>query len=279
MGRRLLGRLLPAAVLLSFLSAAATASDRSNPGPGTIPPQIPAEQDSGPTGSSRGALCPDIAFTDLFRKKDLAYVHTPEFAEALSAVAAGTSSFSPPEIPAHWPAAASAWRRHLLAHEWARHRGDTAASPAGSTPGPSCDLSPPWEEFPDAQETCSPFLLYLASREYRTRPGHEQAKIVFPYLVPEAVEDLAERIRPFAFRAADLSLRLAKARELDAEKCAPGKLSLAYATLEEARNRVWADHYDSGRIDPIFARTALAVDDLLTERRYAQRHGFLCDSR
>jgi len=272
-----------AMVLGTVLCGVGNASEPSPVLPGGPTREHPADPPDPAPGmfqDLRGLLCPDIAFTDLFRKKDLSYVHTPEFADAVSAVADGTSSYSPSEIPAHWPAAASAWRLHLLAHEWARRRGEANASPAGSIAAvPSYDLRLPWENFREAAESCSPFLLYLASREYRSRPGHEAAKIVFPYLVPAAIEDLGEMIRPFAFRAAEIASRLGKARELDAEKCAPGKLSPAIAALEEARDRVWTSHYDAGRVDPLFARSAVAADDLLAERRYAMRHGFICYSR
>lgn len=281
-------RPVPGSILLSLALSIALSASGTAAGPPTLPPQrsalpdaaIHRDSDPGIFRNLRGALCPDIAHTDLFRKNGLSYLHTREFAGSVSAVAEGTSSFSPPEIPAHWPAAAHAWRMHLLAHEWAGTRGEAGAPSVGSIPGaPPYDLRVPWEEFPDAGETCSPFLLYLASREYRSRSGHEGARIVSPYLVPAAVDELEERIRPFAYRASEIVARLGKARELDAEKCAPGRLTLANASLAEARDRVWTDHYDAGSVDPLFARTAVAADDLLTERRHAQRHGFLCYSR
>jgi len=279
---------VPGSILLPLALSIALSASGIAAGPPTVAPHrsalpdtaIHPDSDAGIFRNLRGALCPDLVRTGLFRKNGLSYLHTREFAEAVSAVADGTSSFSPPEIPGHWPAAAYAWRMHLLAHEWAGTRGEAGAPSVGSIPGaPPYDLRVPWEGFPDAGETCSPFLLYLASREYRSRSGHEDARIVFPYLVPVAVDELEDMIRPFAFRASEIVARLGKARELDAKKCAPGKLSLAEVSLAEARDRVWTGHYDSGSIEPLFARAAIAVDDLLTERRYALRHGFLCYSR
>lgn len=281
-------RPVPGSILLSLALSVALSASGIAGGPPTPPPHrsippdaaIRPDPDPGIFRNLRGALCPDIAQTGPFRKNGLSYLHTRDFAEAVSAVADGTSPFSPPEIPGHWPAAAYAWRMHLLAHEWADTRGEAGAPTGGTIPGaPPYDLRVPWEDFPDSGETCSPFLLYLASREYRSRSGHEGARIVFPYLVPAAVDELEETIRPFAFRGSEIAARLGKARELDAGKCAPGRLSLAETSLAEARNRVWTGHYDGRSIDPLFARAAVAADDLLSERRYAQRHGFLCTSR
>jgi len=274
MRRHVSGVMILSLALWVALSAAGTAADRpstSADGTGGPGPASPPASDPGVFRSIRGGLCPDIAYTDLFRKKGFIYLHTAEFADAVSAVANGTSSFSPPEIPAHWPAAASAWRLHFLAHEWAMRQGEPVA--------PLYDLRPGWENFQEAGETCSPFLLFLASREYRSRPGHGNANVVYPYLVPAAVEDLGERIRPFAYRVAEISSRIAKAEELDAGNCAPGKLSLAKAALEEGRTLAWTSHYDAGKTDPPLTRSAITADDLLTERRYAQRHGIICYSR
>lgn len=243
--------------------------------PAALPAAVdpPAEGAPGTTGiirTIRGGFCPDIAFTGLLREKGLSYLHSPEFADAVSAVAEGASSFSPPEIPAGWPAAASAWRLHILAHEWAGHR---------EGPAPPYDLRPEWEDLPADGERCHPYLLYLASREYRSKPGQGDAQVAFPYFVPPAVEELGDRIRLFAYRVEEISSRIEKAEALDAGRCAPGKLTLAKEALEAARDIAWTTHFDAGATEPLLARSAIAADDLLTERRYAQRHGIACYSR
>ena len=51
--------------------------------------------------------CPDLAYTDSFKAKELGYVNSTGFAEAVQAVASGKSTYSPHEIPAGWQAAAA----------------------------------------------------------------------------------------------------------------------------------------------------------------------------
>ena len=105
--------------------------------------------------------CPDRAYTEIFQSKGLGYVHSREFAEAVRDVAIGASKYSPKEIPATWRDDAENWI------------------------GPGSEKLP----FHRGDDACNPALVYMASMEYRARPGHEDVTPVFPRNVRAATRE------------------------------------------------------------------------------------------
>jgi hypothetical protein len=186
----------------------------------------------GPDASSPACGCPDLAYTEPFKAKGLGYVDTREFAEAVHAVASGNSRYSPREIPPGWQAAEAAWRRVLAAHT------NVAAELAPArTFMTQLDAKPFF-----GKEACSPPLLYLASLEYRSMPGHQGVTPVFPRLVRAAAFDLGTRVVAksrmagnYAKRIAAIGVKIAEAERMGAEASAPRELSRAKSELDRAR--------------------------------------------
>lgn len=210
-------------------------------------------------------ICPDLAYTELFRAKGLEYVHTMAFAEAMLAVAGGRSKFAPPPVPQEWQAAAANWTVHLAAHE------------AGLAPQGLMGIL--WPRFSSEENSCHPQLLYKASLEYRAQPGNEGAAVVFPYYPEMAAHDLEEMIVPLSGRLDRVSSKIAMAEQVGATECVPGKVAHAKELLETARRATAGYHYDAIVIEPFFARAETAAEELIEERRMAAASGYRCFSK
>jgi hypothetical protein len=177
--------------------------------------------------------CPDIAHTKTFQGKGLGYVTSPEFADAIRAVAVGASEYSPAEIPPDWRVAAESWIEYA------------SLIPGEENPplSPIALFQLRGEElqFPNGKYACRPDLLYLASLEYRKMQRQENLSPVFPRIVQAATKDLQEVIaakrqmaRRFATRSAVIGSKIAEAERKGAADCSPDKVARAKRELERA---------------------------------------------
>jgi len=230
----------------------------------------------GKTVSPPACGCPDLVFTGLFKTRGLGYVYSTEFAEAVHAVADGTSTYSPPEIPAEWRTAAAEWRVYLAAHPG----GDAERMNPTTFFNPQMGLDV--EPFL-SKEACSPALLYLASLEYRSKPGHQGVTPVFPRIVRTAVFDLGSQIvaksrmaPTYAKRAATILTRITEAERMGAGQCEPSELVRAKSELDRARRAAAGVRSDVRETDASFARAQQVADALLTKRQFAFQKGFKC---
>jgi hypothetical protein len=217
--------------------------------------------------ASKGApeaafLCPDLARTGLFRSKGLGYLHTLEFAEAVSAVAGGRSSFAPPPVPEDWKDASSRWLMHLMTHE------------AGILPGSV--LLPLGEGFSSEESPCDPQLLHKSSLEYRSRPGNGSAGVVYPYYVPMAAHELEKVILPHSVRAGRIAATIELAERMGAAACSPTLVEAAKEALDGARRAAAERHYDAVSLEPSFSDAERLADELSEGRRLAAAQGVPC---
>jgi len=210
----------------------------------------------------RTFVCPDLASTDLFRSKGLQYVHTLAFAEAVAAVAGGTSPFAPQPVPKEWSSVAAQWYLHLVAHD-------------AETPGAQM---PPlrWEGFSADDAPCDPVLLHKASLEYRSIPGNGKAGVLFPYYVPIAAHELEEKILALARRGERIAAKIALAERMGAAQCSPGTVAKAKAGLEGANRIAANDHYSPEFSDPTYGAAERLADELTEGRRIAAALGITC---
>lgn len=210
----------------------------------------PGREASPPAGG-----CPDLAYTEIFQSKGLGYVHSREFAEAVRAVAVGASKYSPEEIPAFWRDDAENWI------------------------GPGSEMLP----FHKGEDACNPALLYLASMEYRARPGHEGVTPVFPLNVRAATREarvVAEwkKAGPFAERAAAVEFKIAVAERMGAGDCTRVELESAKLLLDRARNVAAASRNNRNNTEGAewLDRAERNADSLLANRQFAFRQGIGC---
>jgi hypothetical protein len=211
--------------------------------------------------SSPACGCPDLAYTEPFKAKGLGYVATREFAEAVHAVASGNSRYSPREIPPGWQAAEADWRRYLAAHPY-----NSAAEPAR----PRAFMT--WLDAKPffGKEACSPALLYLASLEYRSMPGHQGVTPAFPRLVRTAAFELGTQVVDksrmagiYAKRIAAMGVKIAGAERMGAEERAPRELARANSELDRARMDATGVRSGIQETEASFARAEQTADTLL----------------
>lgn len=123
----------------------------------------------------RANACPDLAWTQTFKNAGLSYVHTPEFAEVLNAVAAGNSDWITISH-GHGGHIASDFKVHstLLKnvsdhiHLLVELSIDTIIFYKG-TPIDHSKRHPDWKKINVGLDACDPALFMLASREYQNR--------------------------------------------------------------------------------------------------------------
>jgi len=208
---------------------------------------MPAGKESPPAGG-----CPDLVSTEVFQSKGLGYVHTREFAEAVRAVAVGASRYSPKEIPASWRKDAESWI------------------------GPASEILP----LPKGEDACNPALLYLASMEYRAKPGHEGVTPVFPGNVRAAIREVHtvaewKKAGPFKERAAAVDFKIAVAERMGAGECSKVELESAKLLLDRARNVAAASRNNTVGVEWL-DRAERNADSLLANRQFAFRQGVRC---
>jgi hypothetical protein len=239
-------------------------------------------------------LCPDIAIMPEFRSGGLDYVHSVEFADAVYAVASGTSKYSPEAVPPEWMATASRWWRHVVVKETAtisipratntlRSIGEAGSTTAGlheirllSPTGEGIDL----EQAGLTGESCSPSLLFRASLEYRNRTGHSDAKLVYPYKVRTAAQGLGDSIRvklemakKFANRANKITEMIARAEKMGAANCQQEELAMAKYELSHTRRLLADIHTDTQETEASLTKVELAAGSILRMHRLASSRG------
>jgi hypothetical protein len=269
---------------LAVPAGSAMASGRSgNASPGDAASF--ASTSNGPAIPSTGfSLCPAIAETAQVRNKGIDYIRTPEFVEAVNAVANGTSSFAPTRVPAAWKGAAHLWGSNVASNGMPRiavmpgaagnHR-VVLLSPSGATVDP--------RKVGLEEQSCSPDLLFRASLEYRFRRGQEDAPLLYPHLVRTASSGIEQRIvakvdaaARSAKRADEISARIVQAEKAGAGECQPQELARAKAELAVALGGISGLDFDPGMTETVLARAEHASSGLLSSGRYASIHGQYC---
>lgn len=223
-----------------------------------------------------GCGCPDLAYTELFESKGLSYVFTAEFGDAIQAVANGRSAYSPKEIPPEWPSAAAAWRSYIAAHPG----GEAGTLQSASFPNSRALLD---QDAFLSNDACTPALVYLASLEYRSRPGHQGVNPAFPRLVRTAIYELGStvvaknRMAPaYAARTTGIRNKIAEAERMGAQDCQPGELAGAKSALDHALRAASGARVGVPETDTSFAKAEKAADALLAKRVYAMQRGVKC---
>jgi hypothetical protein len=231
-------------------------------------------------------FCPSIAETMQVRNKGIDYLRTREFAEAVSAVANGTSEFAPMRVPEEWKGAASFWMETVTVNG----KPKIAVAPGEAGPGRTrvVLLSPNGSPIDPKRlgleaRTCNPELLFRASMEYRSRKGQEDAPLLYPHLVRNAASgiekyyvarmDTAGRI---AKRADDVAGRILRAEKAGAGKCLPQELARAKAELTVARAGITNVDFDPGATEAVLAKAESLSEALQSPRSYAALHGIRC---
>ena len=231
------------------------------------------------------SFCPAIAETAQVRGKGIDYIRTPEFAEAVTAVANGTSGFAPGRVPAEWKGAARLWRETVTANGKPKIAvvpgetiGDNRAillSPGGTPIDP--------KRFGLEERSCNPDLLFRASLEYRARQGQEDAPLLYPHLVRKAASGVEKRILAkmdtavrSAKRADDIAERILRAEKAGAAECLPQELARAKAELAVLRAGIADIDFDPGVTEAVLAKAEPLSGTLLAAHSYAALHGIRC---
>ena len=241
----------------------------------------------GPAIQATGfSLCPTIAETAQVRNKGIDYIRTREFAEAVSAVANGTSSFAPMRVPAEWKEAAILWGSNVTSNGKPR----IAVMSAEAGPGrhrivllsPSGALIDPTRMGLD-ERSCNSDLLFRASLEYRSRQGQEEAPLLYPHLVRKAASGIGKTVTVkmdmaarSAKRADEISFRILQAEKAGAGECQPQELARAKAELAVALGGITELDFDPGVTEVVLARAESLSGNLLAPRMYAASHEIGC---
>lgn len=242
---------------------------------------------NGPAVQPAGfSLCPAIAETAQVQNKGIDYVRSREFAEAVSAVANGTSSFAPVRVPAEWKGAAILWGASVASSGMPRiavMQGETGLgkhrvvllSPSGATIDPT--------RIGLEERSCNSDLLFRASLEYRFRKGQEDAPLLYPHLVRKAASGIEKKIiakmdsaAKSAKRADDIAARIAQAEKAGAAECRPQELARAKAELAVALGGISDLNIDAGLTETVLARAERATSDLSTGGRFASMNAAYC---
>lgn len=212
--------------------------------------------------------CGDFAHTSIFMVNRLQYVQTPEFAEAVRMLASGNSKYSPRnprEVPmSSWRTFAAELDRHSAAGERGATGTTVSAVPPGVLRGDSGVC------FFRVEEKMIPALLYLASLEYRSLPGHDDVTPIFPRYFRAAISELDARMgekqrmaAAFARRAAAIKARIAEAERRGPGNCPPELLARAKSELDSAYRDAMGVRSSLQETDMAFARAERAADNLL----------------
>jgi len=224
-------------------------------------------------------MCPSIAETAQVRNKGVDYVRTREFAEAVTAVANGTSSFAPVRLPAEWKAAANLWRSSVASNGTPRIA--IMSGQAGPGKYQAVLLSPSGAPMDPKrvgleEGSCNSDLLFRASLEYRFRKGQEEAPLLYPHLVRKAASGIEKKIvakmeaaARSAKRADDIAVRIAQAEKAGAADCQPQELARAKAELAVAVGGIAELDVDPGVTEAVLAKAESASADLLMAGRVA----------
>lgn len=267
-------RISSALVFLVLLSLAGTGTPRGGfpvPATGSIAVGPPPVFHAAPPLLPH--LTPDIAFTESFRDGGLGYVHSPAFAEAVSAVASGNSPYSPREIPASWGIVARVWKDHPF-------DGDFEASPHPRSRGSDRFLGPSSRGAVDALlPEPAPFrdeadriasLLFLSSLEYRSRAGDRTLAPVTPTRVRMGAAEILTKVREgrtdvrrYAERLLDIASRIVLAERLGAAERLPRDLAQVRAEWRYARHALRDGTFNLQETEQSIRRAEEAADRLL----------------
>jgi hypothetical protein len=220
--------------------------------------------------------CPDLALTETFQSRGLGYVGSPEFAEAVVAVANGVSGYSPVDIPPEWRSAAKKWIVYLASNP----EGASDVLPANSVFRPrECEEA----QFFDRKDACNSELVHLASLEYRKAKGREDIPMVPPDVVPEGTMELAGTIAAKRKLAPRLSARaeligsmILEAERLGAGKCLQGEVARAKRELELAFREARMIRSDHPETVASFDRAERTASFLLEDSRDGSDRGMGC---
>lgn len=231
-------------------------------------------------------FCPAIAETAQVRGKGIDYIRTPEFAEAVNAVANGTSGFAPARLPVEWKGAARLWRETVAAN--GKPKIAVVQGEAGIGGNRAILLSPGGtpidpKRFGLEERSCNPELLFRASLEYRARQGQEDAPLLYPHLVRKAASGVEKRILAkmdtavrSAKRADDIAERIVRADKAGAADCLPQELARAKAELAVLRMGIADIDFDPGVTEAVLAKAEPLSGSLLAAHSYAALHGIRC---
>jgi hypothetical protein len=234
------------------------------------------------------SLCPSIADSAQVRNSGIDYIRTREFAEAVRAVANGTSRFAPARTPAEWKSAADLWGGTFVSNGTPRIT--LMPGNAGSGKYRTALLSPSGDpvdptEAGIGERSCNPSLFFRASMEYRFRQGKEDAPLLYPHLVRKAVYGIVRRIvakmdaaARSAKRVDGIADRIREAEKAGAGVCQRQELARTKADLAVARAMITDLAYDPGATDAALARAESLSENLLASQRFAASHRIRCVS-
>ncbi|HEY5912068.1 MAG TPA: hypothetical protein VJA21_15805, partial [Verrucomicrobiae bacterium] len=167
--------------------------------------------------------------------------------------------------------------------DWATPMAAASDGPFGPDPAFDARSISDTEISFDWRGPCSTALLYLASREYRARPGHEKAVGVYPYVVQAAARELRERVAAkrqlaslYETRVALLGARIAESERLGAGDCSPRELLAAKLSLERARVVALGIRWSVPDAEAALSGAQQATEILVSQRQFAARHGIRC---
>jgi hypothetical protein len=263
-------------LLLAGIAAAGSASTDAPEGAGAgIEMRAGDFNMLGPHAFWPSGGCPDIAHTKTFQVKGLGYVSSPQFAEAVRAVANGASEYSPTEIPPDWRVAAEGWSEYTQSAPEKENHPLSSAALFQLRGGDEL-------QFPKGKYACRPDLVYLASLEYRKMQKQESLSPVFPRVVQAATSDLQgiivakrQMAARFAARTTAIGSRIAEAERMGAGNCSPDAVARAKRELERA-------FIDARMVRSTLPETVSAFDraeraaESLAPRQFASSGGIVC---
>lgn len=218
-------------------------------------------------------LTPDIACTESFRAGGLGYVHSSAFAEAMVAVASGTSRYSPRTIPSSWPGIAREWMIHPRDCRQERTvrplPGKTEASHDPVSRTAFGLLFPFRGPFRPGADRVSP-LFFLSSLEYRHRQGNRAIRLITPSLVRMGASEILASVkarqdnaRVLEERMYGIAARIILAERMGATEQSPKDLALVRAEWRYARHASTDGTFDLTETERSIRRTEEATERLL----------------
>lgn len=174
------GLILVLALPSETVSASAP-GDRADSAGNAVSPAYEAIDAGAPPVRSQGfSLCPGIADTAQVLDKGIDYPRSPEFTEAMVAVADGSSPYAPAKLPPEWRRAAESWRMNVAGG--GKPRISIASGEEGSHDLRAVLVSPAGVPVEPGrigleEQSCNSSLLFRASIEYRARVGREDAPL------------------------------------------------------------------------------------------------------
>ena len=232
------------------------------------------------------SFCPVIADAEQVRTRGIGYIRTREFAEAVNAVANGTSGYGPRNTPEEWKGAANLWGSSVASSG----KPKIVVMPGEAAPGKRqvVLLSPSGTPIDPArigleERSCNSELLFRASLEYRARRGQGNTPLLYPHLVRDAAAGIGKIVTAklelagrSAARLEDAAKRISQAERMGAGECQPRELARAKADLAVASRGITELDFDPSMTETVLVRAETLSGNLLSERRYAASKGIRC---